>query len=882
MPSIVNLKFKGNKSFVAFSNLSDTESLTKTWKVCTKVASYLEQGQRLENLSWRLWHLQNLMVDTDNAKSKREFKKLSKNMGDKLDKEKGRAIESLEAPDLNATLLLTSSRSREASQNARPGTIKRMQFTFSIDAPPGSFPATSSSSYTFSGEASTPTKPDLRPSAEFREGRRRRRGDASNASSDAPSDPERYIFRLFSVPRLDPTALLYSTPTLSNPMSYGEGVSGGCATGFSIFRPTIELPLDELLGEEMGDATEDGNDEGDVVMRYDEYTNNSVPAQPEAESAPAPPAEQDHHPQPQPQPQQPTPDPFPAPQVPSHSHTHTQSHPRTRGKDRSGKTPTNRPVLTKPTKAGRRASGVKSPSSGGAKHTAGASASASATAPVSASATATTRGGTALAPGGVKAERGLNDDATSVFWIWTLLSNFYLCFFLLLCFCWGRRGGASSLASALATLASVTPLPPAASSSAASGAAAVSASVSSITRVSPSTGASAAKGAGAGTGASSSAQCYNCHTTATPLWRKDEEGKTVCNASRSSLTDPPTSNTPGTPSETPSQTQTPSGSPGVSRRPTPSPSPILAPDSTTQPVAVASHSMSAGMSAGMVGTVMGSSSELMGALGDTYAVYNPFPGPYHPDYLSQNWVPPCVGGGAGEALPFSGVDSVDGEGSGASSSNASPKTSSATHVSGSGAAAPPTTSASGGGGTGANTSTAGRTAKRRRMSTDSVSEPPSSAVSYSSYGGGDSSFTTSGATSAGTSSSSRRSSMDFPFFSPYTVFRGNGNNAFWHHSSGGGSPQAFVHPPMLPDAGEHGHGHGHGGHGGHGNGNGHGHGGRGGMDFLHPPMMLPQEEESLFATYLHPPMILPQEGEQVQHGYEYQGEYYETGSMQQY
>ncbi|KAG2336094.1 hypothetical protein BDR05DRAFT_1006163 [Suillus weaverae] len=34
------------------------------------------------------------MVDTDNAKSKREFKKLSKNMGDKLDKEKGRAIES--------------------------------------------------------------------------------------------------------------------------------------------------------------------------------------------------------------------------------------------------------------------------------------------------------------------------------------------------------------------------------------------------------------------------------------------------------------------------------------------------------------------------------------------------------------------------------------------------------------------------------------------------------------------------------------------------------------------------------------------------------------------------------------------------------------------
>ena len=61
-------------------------------QVCTKVASFLEQGQRLENLSWRLWHLQTLMVDSDNAKSKREFRKLSKAMSDKLDKEKGRCV----------------------------------------------------------------------------------------------------------------------------------------------------------------------------------------------------------------------------------------------------------------------------------------------------------------------------------------------------------------------------------------------------------------------------------------------------------------------------------------------------------------------------------------------------------------------------------------------------------------------------------------------------------------------------------------------------------------------------------------------------------------------------------------------------------------------
>ncbi|KAG0697485.1 hypothetical protein DFH29DRAFT_984242 [Suillus ampliporus] len=898
MPSIVNLKFKGNKSFVAFSNLGDTESLTKTWKVCTKVASYLEQGQRLENLSWRLWHLQNLMVDTDNAKSKREFKKLSKNMGDKLDKEKGRAIESLEAPDFkrNASTDLIRQRavererSREASQNARPGTIKRMQFTFSVDAPPGSFPATSSSSYTFSGEGpigTAPTKPDLRPSAEFREGRRRRRGDApsgtqgssdpastsaSNPNDNSMNDPsyERFVASyeklhfppIFST-SFGPTALLYSTPTLTNPMSYGEGVSGGCATGFSIFRPTIELPLDELLedGEDdqmleapltyPEDTKEDGNDEGDIVMRYDEY--NNVPSQPDATLVSS------------------SNNPFlnNSSKSPSRPLTHTLMHNPTRAlAPRTA--PRARPLtaLYLPCRLllRRRLVKLDGVPLRASRHSATAIVKPAATATVAASATSTslnpsllTLAGTApggkptlTAPGGVKAEcsncgathtplwrRGLNDELNcNACGLYCKLHKRPRPKSMRGSHGEGRRGGASGEVVEII----------------------------------------------------GSAQCYNCHTTATPLWRKDDEGKTVCNAcglyyklhgsarpismksdiirkrsrhdaraQRSSLTEPPSANTPGTPSESPSQTQTPSASPGVSRRPTPSPSPILAPDSTTQPVA--SHSMSTGMgaSAGMVGTGMGGS--------NTYAVYNPFPGPYHPDYLSQNWVQPSmagVTGGTNEALPFTGADSVDGEAASNASSNTSPKTGAKN--------ASATTNAN------ANTTTAGRTAKRRRMSTDSVSEPPSSAVSYSSYGG-DSFTTGSGATSAGASSSSRRSSMDFPFFSPYTVFRGNGNNAFWHHSSGGGaerSPQ-FVHPPMLPEAAGasdgHGHGHGRGAHG-------HGHSG---MDFLHPPMMLPQEEESLFATYLHPPMILPQEGEQVQHGYEYgQGEYYETGGMQQY
>jgi hypothetical protein len=80
-----------------------------------------------------------------------------------------------------------------------------------------------------------------------------------------------------------PTTLLYSTPMISNPMSYMEGISGGCATSFSVFHPTIELPLDELLGEEYdGEDDRTANapiaqpkEDGDVVMRYVPTLNRS-------------------------------------------------------------------------------------------------------------------------------------------------------------------------------------------------------------------------------------------------------------------------------------------------------------------------------------------------------------------------------------------------------------------------------------------------------------------------------------------------------------------------------------------------------------------------------------------------------------------------------
>ncbi|KAK0421487.1 hypothetical protein EV421DRAFT_1917593 [Armillaria borealis] len=121
------------------------------------------------------------MVDTDNAKSKREFKKLSKCMGDKLDKEKGRIIEELAAPDVKSSHSIEiirqraeeKERSREASQNVKPGTIKRMQFTFSVNPP--------------SPAINTPVrKPDLKPSPEFHKRlRARARYDSDDNDKDS-------------------------------------------------------------------------------------------------------------------------------------------------------------------------------------------------------------------------------------------------------------------------------------------------------------------------------------------------------------------------------------------------------------------------------------------------------------------------------------------------------------------------------------------------------------------------------------------------------------------------------------------------------------------------------------------------------------------------
>ncbi|OJA09573.1 hypothetical protein AZE42_11509 [Rhizopogon vesiculosus] len=173
---------------------------------------------------------------------------------------------------------------------------------------------------------------------------------------------------------------------------------------------------------------------------------------------------------------------------------------------------------------------------------------------------------------------------------------------------------------------------------------------------------------------------YNCHTIAMLLWRKDNEvlpnshsHYDAC-APLTSLTEPPV---PLTPLVHPSSHFPKPKCPLPPRASCVAPHPLLCQSwHWTAPPSLLPHSIGVSVSTGMIGAGMSLvwSSKLMGTLGNTYVVYNSFPGLYHPDYLSQNWVQPVIasaGAGANDVPPFAGIDNLDGDL--ASSSDASQK-----------------------------------------------------------------------------------------------------------------------------------------------------------------------------------------------------------------
>ncbi|KLO13601.1 hypothetical protein SCHPADRAFT_940262 [Schizopora paradoxa] len=804
MPSsILNLKFKGNKSFVAFSNLGDSDSLTKTWKVCSKVASYLEQGQRLENLSWRLWHLQNLMVETDNAKSKREFKKLSKVMGDKLDKEKGRSIEELEAPDFKLNHAAEKlrqraeekERNREATSNGRP--IKRMQFTFSVDQPANLM-------------SDLPVKkPDLKPSQQFKDTVIRRtrtttraptHGDAADASTamegldkdppsltdfgrkpspprathndqtndsdDSPSsnvnngnndtsdnsntNPFSLRFPSYFGADFAPHALLFpSSYDFTAPFGSDNGMQAG-ATGdrFNVARPTIEVPLDEILNEVNNSespgswsSSAAGSGSADIEMGYAEEECSPNPIHRTLLDSPRalPPLEM--------------------PSVPPMSLTAREALPTTIHPSQvNGSSSISTRSSSKPNLTVKTSNGSNNRSSSGPSATA-------TTAPAMLSNTA---------PGGQKAEC-VNCGATHTP-LW-------------------RRGLNDELncnACGLYCKLHKRPRPKSMRNNHGEG----------RSQTTPRTDSNDAMG--------EPAQCYNCHTTATPLWRKDDEGKTVCNACGLyyklhgsarpiSMKSDVIRKRSRHDARRIATGETPSASPGASRRASPIPqqlpSPVLAPDSSTahtygyDEYDYSSTPQSDLMAALGPDGVYSNSGHYDGAMS-----YHPFAGPYHQDYLQKT-----AYSNSTDIGPYS-----HGETSGDS-------------------------------GNGAGDTEEDRFNKRRRLSVDSASEPPSSTASYSSYATEPSSATT---------AHSQRSSLEYspygsypnPYDSSSSSYRSS-TSSFWHppmlpHEK---SPYPSVHPPMLPSE-------------------------ECPMDFLHPPMLLPQQEDhDLFASYLHPPMVIGDE-----------------------
>lgn len=104
--STVILKLKGRTSMYHHASMENEEELSKTWKICTKVKDSLVNGCRLENLSWRLWHLHKITCDNKRVFNAASIRRLSRTTTKKLKldgvEDYGRDEDLFSAPDYSA------------------------------------------------------------------------------------------------------------------------------------------------------------------------------------------------------------------------------------------------------------------------------------------------------------------------------------------------------------------------------------------------------------------------------------------------------------------------------------------------------------------------------------------------------------------------------------------------------------------------------------------------------------------------------------------------------------------------------------------------------------------------------------------------------------
>jgi hypothetical protein len=74
----------GGSTFAPFTELSSEEDLWGAWRVFTKSKQFIVEGNRAENLSWRLWHLHSNEVEKGTM-SEAEFKAFNVTKTQKLD-----------------------------------------------------------------------------------------------------------------------------------------------------------------------------------------------------------------------------------------------------------------------------------------------------------------------------------------------------------------------------------------------------------------------------------------------------------------------------------------------------------------------------------------------------------------------------------------------------------------------------------------------------------------------------------------------------------------------------------------------------------------------------------------------------------------------------